>query len=433
VNPASAFRDSKVALICDWNGPDTGIGRYWRMLYGGLRRAGLDAVQVTPMLPRLPDTAYQLLGLLGRDLRAFLTNYPLWCWYPDADIYHLAQQALASLLLVRRPRGKVIVTVHDIFPHMLRRDPWFRLAVLGLKRADHLIAISHYTKRCLVEHLGIQPEKITVVYHGIDHERFRPLITASSIRERYRLPERRRYLIYVGSEDPRKNLVTLVRALSLVRRELPEVELIKVGRSHSDEGRQCLVGLATELGLLKAIHFLEDVQEEHLPQLYNLAELYVTPSLYEGFGFPLLEAMACGTPVVYADAGSLPEIAGSAGLAVAPINADSLASGLLSLLRQKDKQSALRAAGRERAASFTWTASTQSILAVYGKMIHGNSDCNGHGSDRDPDQRGRESHDRELEQADGGARASPAPGRRSRRCAAPPDVASQIREDVNTQ
>jgi len=334
-------------------------------------------------------------------LRAFLTNYPLWCRYPDADIYHLGQQALASLLLIRRPRGKVIVTVHDIFPHLLRNDPWFRLAVLGLERADHLIAISHYTKRTLVDHLGILPEKITVVYHGIDHERFRPLVADSSIRETYRLPEGRRYLIYVGTEDPRKNLVTLVRALAQVRRELPEVELIKAGRSHCVEERQCLVELAAELGVLKAIHFLEDVEEDHLPQLYNLAELYVTPSLYEGFGFPLLEAMACGTPVVYADAGSLPEIAGSAGIAVAPVNTDSLARGLLSLLRQRDQQSALRAAGRERAASFTWAASTQSILAVYGKLMHGNSGHAGHEAERDPDERGRESHDRKLEQAGG--------------------------------
>jgi glycosyltransferase involved in cell wall biosynthesis len=203
-------------------------------------------------------------------------------------------------------------------------------------------------------------------------------------------------LIYVGSEDTRKDLVTLVRALEQVRRELPEVELIKAGRAHCAEERQCLVALAAELGVLKAIHFLEDVPEEDLPQLYNLAELYVTPSPYEGFGFPLLEAMACGTPVVYADAGSLPEIAGSAGIAVAPTNADSLARGVLSVLRQRDKQSALRAAGRERAASFTWTASTQSILAVYGKMMHGNSDHAGDGADRNPDKRGRESRDREL-------------------------------------
>lgn len=361
----AAVRDCKVAVIGDWNGPHTGIGRYWRMLHAGLCEAGLDAVQATPVLPQLPKAVHQVLRLLGRDLQAFLTNYPLWCWYPEADVYHLGQQALAALLLVRRPRGKVVVTVHDIFPHILQNDPWFKLAVLGLQRADHLIASSHYTKRTLVDYLGFPQDTITVVHLGIDHQRFRPLTPPASLRQAYGLPEGRRYLIYVGSEDRRKNLVTLVRALALVRRELPDVELVKIGGSYSREDRQSLVELATELGVLEAIHFLDDVPEEHLPQLYNLAELYVTPSPYEGFGFPLLEAMACGTPVVYADAGSLPEIAGSAGIAVAPTNADSLARGLLSVLRQRDKQSALRAAGCERAAGFTWTASTESILAVY--------------------------------------------------------------------
>jgi glycosyltransferase involved in cell wall biosynthesis len=356
-------------VICDWNGPHTGIGRYWRMLQGGLRSAGIDAVQVTPTMPPLPSAAYRLLALLGRDLDAFLTNYPLWCPYPPADIYHFGQQALASLLHIRRPRGKVVVTVHDIFPHMMRNDPWFSLAVSGLKRADHLIAISHYTKRCLVDHLDLRPESISVVHHGIDHERFRPLTPPPSIRETYGLPAGRRYLIYVGTEDPRKNLVTLVRALAQVRHELSEVELIKAGWSYCAEERQALRMLAAELGVLDAIHFLEDVPEDHLPGLYNLAELYVTPSQYEGFGFPLLEAMACGTPVVYADAGSLPEIAGSAGLAVPPGDPASLANGLLTLLRQPERQSAMELAGRERAAGFTWAASTESVLAAYGKMM----------------------------------------------------------------
>jgi glycosyltransferase involved in cell wall biosynthesis len=373
VNPSSALQGSKVAVVCDWNGPHTGIGRYWRMLYDGLRGAGVNAMQVTPWMPRLPEAVYRGMTLLGRDLRAFLTNYPLWCGYPQADIYHLGQQALTSLLLVRRPKGKVVVTVHDIFPHTLGNDPWFRLAVRGLARVDHIVAISHYTKRCLVEELAVPPHKITVVHHGMDHERFRPLTPSPAVRQRHHLHEGRRYLIYVGTEDPRKNLRALVRALAQVRREVPEVELIKAGWSHDAEERQVLIALATELGVLEAMHFLEDVPEEDLPQLYNLAEVYVTPSLYEGFGFTLLEAMACGTPAVYADAGSLPEIAAGAGVAVRPVTPERLAAELLSLLRRPDKQEALRAAGPQRAASFTWPASTQGVLGVYAELLGGHA------------------------------------------------------------
>ena len=372
MSPSPVLPGGKVAVICDWNGPHTGIGRYWRMLHAGLREAGVDAMQVTPWMPRLPEAVYDGMALLGRDLQAFLTNYPLWCRYPRADIYHLGQQALTSLLFVRRPKGKVVVTVHDIFPHTLGNDPWFELAVRGLARVDHIVAISHYTKRCLVEELGIAADKITVVHHGMDHERFRPLTPSPSLLQRYQLPEGRRYLIYVGTEDPRKNLRTLVRALARVRRELPEVELIKAGWSHDAGERQVLVALATELGVLDAVHFLEDVREDDLPQLYSLAEMYVTPSLYEGFGFTLLEAMACGTPAVYAEAGSLPEIAAGAGVGVAPVTAERLAEEVLSVLRSRDKRDALRAAGRARAASFTWPASTQGVLAVYTELLDGN-------------------------------------------------------------
>jgi glycosyltransferase involved in cell wall biosynthesis len=381
----SALWHGRVALIAEPSGPNTGIGRYVQMLHTGVREAGVDAVRVAPTLPPLPSISYRLLRLLGRDLQAFLRNYPLWSTYPKADIYHLTSQALALLLLFRRPKGKVVVTIHDIFPYMLRNDPQLRspyatdhvfprLAMAGLKRADHLIAVSHYAKQCVVEHLGIAPEKIAVVYNGIDHERFRPLPVLPAIRESYGLPQGRRYLIYVGSEDPRKNLVTLVRALAQLRRELPDVELIKVGRSHFDRERQRLTELVTQLGVRTFIHFLEDVPEDDLPLLYNLADLCVMPSLYEGFGFPVLEAMACGTPVVYANAGSLPEIAGNAGVQVSPCDVDTLASTLVALLKSRDNQWLLRHTGQDQAGRFTWTATIQSTAAVYGQLIHSNSD-----------------------------------------------------------
>jgi glycosyltransferase involved in cell wall biosynthesis len=374
--PVAAVRVGRVALITERSGPRTGIGRYVQMLYSGLEAAGVDVVQAMPRLPQLPNVSYRIFGLLGRDLQAFLTNYPMWSAYPEADVYHLATQTLASLLLFRRPKGRVVVTVHDIFPYMLRKDSqlrspygtdhfYHRLAMAGLRRADHLIAVSHYTKRCLVEILGLPPERITVVYHGIEHERFRPLPVSEAIRERYGLPAGRPYLIYVGSEDPRKNLKTLVSALARVRRELPGVELIKVGRSHFEWERQRLMELATELGVRAALRMLEDVPEDDLPLLYNLADLYVTPSLYEGFGFPVLEAMACGTPAVCVKAGSVPEIVGSAGVQVVPFDVETLASTVVALLRDSERRSQLRLRGQRNAAGFTWSATVEKTTAVY--------------------------------------------------------------------
>lgn len=376
----------KVALIARPGGPQTGIGRYVQKLHEGLGTAGVRTTRVAPVLPSLPKASYQMLRLMGRDLRAFLTNYPTWSRYPQADVYHLTEQGLASLLLLARPKGTVVVTVHDIFPYMYRNDPSLRsyyapdrvyvhLAMAGLRRANLLIADSEYTKQCIVEHLHISPERIKVVYLGIDRNAFRPMDVPATLRDCYRLPATRPYLIYVGTEDPRKNLITLVRALAEIRRQVPDVELIKVGRSHFPFERERLCKSATELGVRDAIHFLEDVPESDLPLLYNLADVFVSPSLYEGFGLPALEAMACGTPVVCSNAGALGEVVADGGLQVETREVTTLAGTLVALLQDRDRQSLLRHRGQERAAKFTWTATVRSTVAVYERLLQTGTDA----------------------------------------------------------
>jgi glycosyltransferase involved in cell wall biosynthesis len=370
----------KVALVAKPGGTHTGIGRYVAMLHGGLRAAGVDAVRVAPSALPLPNAGYALLRRSGVDLHTFLLNYPIWARYPRADVYHLTSQNLASLLLFRRPAGKVIVTVHDIIPYILRAHPQLRayrsaadalfdrMAMAGLRRADHLVADSLYTRQCVIEHLGIAAERIDVVYLGIAHERFRPSPVPPDIPQRYGLPAGRRYLIYVGSEDPRKNLPALVRALAEVRRAAPDVEFIKVGRAHFASERQRLSELAVRLGVRQAIHFLDDVPEDDLPALYNLADVCVMPSLYEGFGFPALEAMACGTPVVCARASSLPEVVGTAGALVDPHDELALARTLAALLADEERRRQLGRGGREQAARFTWDRAVSETQRLYTRL-----------------------------------------------------------------
>jgi glycosyltransferase involved in cell wall biosynthesis len=377
--PGTTALTGRVALLADpWN-ERTGIGRYVARLHAALREAGVDVLRATPVPPRFPSFVYRGFRLIGRDLRAFLTNYPLRSAYPQADTYHLVSQTLASLLLIGRPKGRTVVTVHDIFPYMLRSDPelrspyagdhvFHRLATAGLKHADHVIADSEYTKRCLIEYLDIPEEDITVVYLGIDHERFRPLGGDSGIRARYGLKEGRRYLLYVGSEDPRKNLAALVRALAEVRRALPDVELVKVGLAHLERGRRRLLETAEQLEIRSAIHLLEEVPEEDLPSLYATADLYVTASPFEGFGLTVLEALACGTPVVCADAGALPEIVGAAAVTVPPGNPSAFADAIGGLLESPERRQWLREAGLDQAAGFTWTATARGTAAVYANL-----------------------------------------------------------------
>lgn len=376
--PSTAW-NGKVALVSKPGGIHTGIGRYVQMLNHSLREIGVDAVPITPSAPPLPASSYSFLRNNGVDLHTFLMHYPIWANYPEMKVYHLTSQNLATLLLFRKPKGKVVVTVHDIFPYMLRTDRQIRtyhtpadqlfdrMAMAGLKRADYLISVSKYTKQCLVKHLGISPEKVTVVYPGIDHTRFRPRAVPEMIRERYRLPRGRKYLIYVGSEDPRKNLLTLVYALAKLRRDLPDIDLIKVGRAHFDSERRRLIEVADQLGVRSFIHFLDDVPEDDLSLLYNLANVCVMPSLYEGFGFPVLEAMACGTPVVCADAGSLPEVSDNGALLfeAGPTAGDRLAVALLQVLTNYNLQEAMRANGLDRAGTFEWSRTARQVLEVY--------------------------------------------------------------------
>ncbi|PDV99082.1 glycosyltransferase family 4 protein [Candidatus Chloroploca asiatica] len=371
-----------IALIAKPGGPQTGVGRYVQMLQHGLEAEGLRVSRVAPIAPPLPSMVYFALRRLGADVRTFLMNYPVWADYPSADVYHLTSQNLATLLLFRRPPGRVIVTVHDIIPYMLRNNPQLStyrtfadrlfdwLAMRGLHRADHLVADSHYTKQTLIEHLGLAPERISVVHLGIDHERFQPRVVTEELRIHYGLPSGQRYLIYVGSEDPRKNLGTLLQALSIVRRQHPEVELIKVGRAHFMAERQRLVTLAEELGISTAIHWLDEVPEEDLPALYSLADLCVMPSLYEGFGFPVLEAMACGTPVVAANAASLPELVGDAGVLIDPTDVKGLADALGSVLDGALLREWVCLAGPKRAAMYTWERTVAETTALYQKELY---------------------------------------------------------------
>lgn len=370
----------RTALVVKPGAPHTGVGRYARMLEQGLRDAGTDVVRVEPSAPPLPGVAAAALRRMGVDIRTFLLNYPVRATFPQADLFHFTSQNLASLLHARRPSGRIVVTIHDIIPYMLRNDRelcsyrtiadrmFDRLAVRGIRRADVLIADSEYTRQSVVEHLGIAPERLSVVHLGVDHLTFREMSVPAAVYERYGLSPTRPYILYAGSEDPRKNLSSLVRALKRIRMTHPDLELIKVGRAYFDVERQRLIALARKLDVDHAIHFVDEVPELDLPLLYNLAAVCVIPSLYEGFGFPVLEAMACGTPVVCIKASSLPELAGGAALLAAPGPDEALeiASLVDRILADVDLRRRLRSTGLARASQFQWERCVRQTYDAYG-------------------------------------------------------------------
>lgn len=267
-----------------------------------------------------------------------------------------------------------VITVHDliryfdlkgyaVFIHRpnLRDRLYLHMDYAGIRKALAIIAISHTTKRDLIAHLGIPEERIFVVYHGIDHSLFRP-------REGRPLDEP--YVLFVGSEHPRKNLTTLLRAFKLLKernRRMRNLKLLKVGASGGREAsfRQETLQAINRLELEGDVIFAGFVAEEELPFYYSGAECFVFPSLYEGFGFPPLEAMACSCPVIVSSAGSLPEVVGDAALVVPPTDHVALAQAMEEVITNGALRRRLVEAGLRRAAQFTWEKAAQETEKVY--------------------------------------------------------------------
>jgi glycosyltransferase involved in cell wall biosynthesis len=366
-----------VQLIAKPDSGMTGTSRYTSGLYRGLQEAGVDVRLTFPDPPPVPAPMVRGLRRLGMDLRAFFSSYPLRAHLDNADVYHITTQTMATLLWFQRFPTPVVVTVLDIIPYLVRHDPelntfrhpvdylFYRLALAGLRRADVLIAISEYTKRTLVETLGLPPERVHVVYPAVDHERFGPMDVLEGFWMKYGLDKKARYILYVGSDDPRKNLRTLVRAFALIKQQVGNVKLLKVGAPHFVRERQRLRALVCELRLQQDVLFFDYVPDEDLPLFYNVADVFVLPSLYEGFGLPALEAMACGTPVVVANSASLPEVVGDAGCVVSLSNAEALARQLQKVLLESVYHSRLSQASEERARTFDLAQQAKETASVY--------------------------------------------------------------------
>jgi glycosyltransferase involved in cell wall biosynthesis len=264
-----------------------------------------------------------------------------------------------------------VITIHDLsflrFPDLFR--PANRLYLktltrLSARRARRLIAVSRYTAEEITRLLGVPRERVDVVYHGIDPV-FRPLSddAVAAFRRRRGLPER--FVLFVGTLEPRKNLVRLVEAFSLVRDG--RVGLVFVGGKgwFYDE----LFAKVEALDLGSEVIFPGYVMSEELPLWYNAADVLAYPSLYEGLGFPVLEAQACGTPVLTSNTSSLPEAAGDAALMADPYEIESLAAGLKRLLTDESMRHRCRERGLVHAARFSWARCAEETANVYRRAI----------------------------------------------------------------
>jgi glycosyltransferase involved in cell wall biosynthesis len=251
-----------------------------------------------------------------------------------------------------------VVTIHDLsferHPGLMgRRDRLvFRTMVpRSVRRAARVLAVSEQTKRDLVEHYGIAPEEIVVTPNGVD-----PLFAPNGSR-----PTGDPYALFVGTLQPRKDPIAALEAVSLVDRGL---RLVLVGPDKGSEGEARSV--AVKLGLGERVEFAGHIEKNELARLYRGAACLVFPSRYEGFGLPVVEAMASGTPVVAAASGSIPEIAGDAAILVEPGDPVALAGGIERAIADRDR---LVPAGLERASRYSWSETARRTLAVYRELL----------------------------------------------------------------
>jgi glycosyltransferase involved in cell wall biosynthesis len=264
-----------------------------------------------------------------------------------------------------------VVTVHDLsFLHYpenfqaLKRSYLQYFTKMSVQRARRVIAISENTKRDLVHHYGISPTKVDMIHYGLDPI-FRPLPAAqvAEFRAKKGLPEH--FILFVGTLEPRKNIVRLIDAYASLAHDRPPLMLIGGKGWFYEE----IFARVEALGLGSSVHFAGYVPAKELPLWYNAADLFVYPSLYEGFGLPPLEAMACGTPVVTSTVSSLPEVVGQAGLLVEPDDVEALTAAMAQALTDRAMQEDMRAAGLIQARTFSWEKAARLTVACYKRAL----------------------------------------------------------------
>jgi glycosyltransferase involved in cell wall biosynthesis len=361
---------------------NSGVGQYIYQMVSSLLSSGTDQLQIylsrgmTPVewssgqiavVKEIPFRKEQFIfrnlyelfffgATLGRDNLSLL-------WSPDT-----------KLPLFLPSNIPYVVTVHDL---AIFREPetyelsraiyWRKLFKHAIQSSACIVAISQTTRNDLIELMNVPPEKIRVIYNGVN-PRFRLIDDQdhlARVASKYGLPKQ--FLLFVGLFGPRKNIAGILQAYAILKKKHQvSHHLVMVGergwRYRAD------LELVQRLGLEGDVVFPGFVEEDDLPAVYNLADVFIFPSLYEGFGLPVLEAMACGTPVVTSNLSALPEVVGTSGVLVNPRDPEEIASGVYHVLSNSKLASGLAKAGLERSSHFTWKNAAEELMEVFQEL-----------------------------------------------------------------
>ncbi len=339
----------------------TGVKKYFNEIYKRIE-TDIDGKKIEYKIYNLPFFKYTISSKLN--YLGFIKERR-----KDSIVHFISQNDAIALNFLHIKR--TVVTCHDLIKYIYKEHSSLdKIWITSLRKTDCIISVSHSTEMDLIRYLDIPPEKIHVIYNGVGDE-FTPVCISPENCIFLKYPVLNKYnnkklILYVGTEESRKNIEVILKAIFKLKVEFNQnVNFIKIGKPGWKDSRQKLNNLVNYLKLTKEVFFIDYVDNDELKTIYNIVDVFVYPSLYEGFGLPTLEAMACGTPVITSNISSLPEVVGDAGIMINPYDVDGLAKAMYDVLTNDGLKEDMRKKGLERAKLFSWDKAARETLKVY--------------------------------------------------------------------
>lgn len=353
----------KLHLICEQNKREVhGSLRVQEEVARRLRNINIIRTDYKQTESNIKNKIYTLLMF---PIRVFLRSR-------NCSINHFFHQNFAYIICLLPIRNPIVTCYDLIFFKDKYVSPFQRtfnnLCLNGMKRADKIITGSEFSKKDIVECLNIESSKVKVAPFAYDSELYKQ--TETGLSDKYGL-RNNKIVLYVGSEQKRKNVDKILKAIALVKKKCPGIVFVKVGKPGESSAREKLMDLIYGLKIDENVRFIDYIEEEDLPPIYNMADVFVFPSSYEGFGLPVIEAMACGCPVITTKKTSLVEVAGDAAICVDPNDIEELARMIIRVLDDKEVAEKLRKKGLLQAKKFRWETTVKVIEQVYRNTLNG--------------------------------------------------------------
>ncbi len=335
--------------------------------------------EIVDIKPQAIDRRSSSLYLRVKKYYERFWRFPQQVTQQTADIFHIIDPSEAHITYWLKNQNKsVVVTCHDLVNYYYKDNlknsvelPFFSramwlYAIKGMKKADSIVAVSSMTAKDTTEILDIQPSNISVIPNAVD-KIFKPLpkAQAESFREQQGIASKTLCLLNVGSNHPRKNITNILKAINILKHNKLSFHFLKAGTDFTEEQKAYIQAEELE----SYISYLGKPDKEGLREIYNAADILIAPSLHEGFGITLLEAMACGTPVISSKVSAMPEVVGDAGILVEPTDAQAIADAVSHLHNNPDYYQELVKKGIVRAKLFTWEDTAEKIAQIYEKLV----------------------------------------------------------------